>query len=286
LTIDVKNRDIAILSGRQRARLAGTFAKLKKRMPFALPYDLSWLSLFLIVVAVTLAYLSFGATGFGSSIIAVPVLAHVLPLTFVVPLITVTDGGAVTLSTIRQWRQVDWPEFRRIFIPASIGIALGSTLLVNLPRNIALIALGAFVILFALYTLSGARQWQAIDTKWAIPAGLFGGVFSALFGTGGPIYMSYLSSRIDDKTALRATSAMCVASAVVLRAVLFAFTPLWFQPGMWTLIMLLLPCMVIGYAIGNHLHLRLSVAMLRGGIAWLLLANGVLLILRATGAMS
>jgi len=68
--------------------------------------------------------------------------------------------------------------------------------------------------------------------------------------------------------------------------VLFAFTPLWFQPGMWTLIMLLLPCMVIGYTIGNHLHLRLSVATLRGGIAWLLLANGVLLILRATGAMS
>jgi hypothetical protein len=231
------------------------------------------------------AYLSFGATGFGSSIIAVPVLAHLMPLTFVMPLVTAVDGGAVTLSTIRQWRQVDWREFGRIFIPAAIGIALGSTLLVNLPGNIALLSLGVFVIAFALYTLIGTRQWKAIDSRWALPYGLFGGVFSALFGAGGVIYMSYLSSRIEDKTALRATSAMCVGSAVVLRAVAFAFTPLWSQPGMLSLIALLLPCMIVGYAIGNHLHLRLSVATSRRAIACLLLANGVLLVFRAVRAL-
>ena len=37
-------------------------------MSFALPVDLGWISLVLVVAAVTLGYLVFGATGFGTSI--------------------------------------------------------------------------------------------------------------------------------------------------------------------------------------------------------------------------
>ena len=215
-----------------------------------------------------------------------PTFAHILPLTFVVPLVTAVDCFAALTANIRQWRQIDWLEFRRLFIPSVFGIALGSTLLVNLPRNVALPALGAFTAAFAVYTLSGARQWQAIRTSWAIPAGFIGGIFSALFGTGGPLYVAYLASRIEDKTTLRATSAIIIASAVVLRSVLFAFTSLWLQPGMLMMISLLVPCMLIGYFTGSHLHLRLSGIAIRRWIAWLLLANGVLLILRGTGVMS
>jgi uncharacterized membrane protein YfcA len=255
-------------------------------MPFALPPDLSWISLLFIVVAVTLAYLVFGATGFGSSVISVPSLAHVLPLTFVVPLITGVDCFAAVTANTRQWRQVDWPEFRRLFVPSVFGIAVGSTLLVNMPRNAALFALGAFTVAFAVHTLYGARQWLAIRTAWAIPAGFIGGIFSALFGTGGPLYMAYLASRIEDKTALRATSSMIIASAVVLRAMMFAGTSLWLQPGMLMMIALLVPCMLLGYFVGSHLHLRLSGASIRRWIAWLLLANGVLLILRAAGVIA
>jgi uncharacterized membrane protein YfcA len=251
-----------------------------------LPPDLSWLSLLVIVAAVTIAYLAFGATGFGSAIISVPTLAHILPLTFVVPLVTAIDLFAVGTAMFRQWRQVAWREFLRLFVPQAGGIALGSTLLVNLPRTAALVALGVFVAAFAVYTLTGARQWRAIGTWWSIPAGLFGGVFSALFGTGGPIYMSYLASRIEDKTVLRATSSMMIATAVVLRAIVYAFTPLWLQPGMAALILILVPCALIGYFIGSHLHLRFSGATIRRWIAWLLLANGLLLILRATGVIA
>src|SRR5688500_14618514 len=110
-------------------------------MPFALPPELTWPSLLIIVVAVTLAYLVFGATGFGSSVIAVPVVAHFLPLTFVVPLITAVDLGAVSNAMVRLWRLVAWREFLRLLGPAFIGIVVGSTILINLPRNVALLAL-------------------------------------------------------------------------------------------------------------------------------------------------
>jgi hypothetical protein len=250
-------------------------------MPFTFPTELSWPLLAVVALAVTLAYLMFGATGFGASIVSVPIIAHILPLTFVVPLMTAVDCGAAATATLRQWRHVDWREFRRLLVPMLLGIAAGLTLLIRLPRGAALLALGLFVAGYAVYTLSGAREWRAIRSVWAIPVGMFGGVFSALFGTGGPIYMVYLSSRIADKTALRATSSIVVTLNVAVRALAFVFAGMFLQQGLLLLVGILLPLMLVGYALGSRLHTRFSGTSVRRWIAWLLLANGAVLVVRA-----
>src|SRR5512145_2916085 len=91
------------------------------------------------------AYTMFGATGFGSSIIAVPALAHAFPLTFAVPFATALDGVATLTASRAQWRDAAWTELRRILPAAFVGIALGATVLVSLPRAPALAALGVFI---------------------------------------------------------------------------------------------------------------------------------------------
>lgn len=255
-------------------------------MPFALPSDIPLSLLAIMVVTVATGYTMFGATGFGSSIISVPILAHWLPLPFLIPLVTATDGAAATMASFRQWRLVCWREVRILLLPILIGIALGLTLLIRLPRDTALGALGIFVGSYAIYTLSGARAWRSISALWAIPLGIAGGGFSALFGTGGPIYMIYLSSRIEEKTALRATSSLLVAISVDIRMVAFIFTGLYLQDGLLLLIALLLPVMIGGYALGSRLHRRLSGAAVRRAIALLLLGNAVLLVLRAVQALN
>ena len=235
----------------------------------------------LIALAVSVGYLSFGATGFGASIISVTMAAHLLPLTYVVPLVTTIDCVAVVNAMSRQWRVVAWREVRHLLVPMLIGIAIGLTLLVNLSRNIALFALGTFVSIYAVYTLSGVREWRAIRPRWGIPIGLVGGVFSALFGTGGPIYMIFLSSRIADKSALRATSTVLVGLSVVIRTVAFIGSGMLLQPGLLWMSLLMTPLMLLGYTFGSRLHARISGAAVRKWIAWLLLANGVSLIARA-----
>ena len=47
------------------------------------------------------AYVVFGLTGFGSTVVAVPLLAHVLPLTFAVPLIMLLDLAATVMLGAR-----------------------------------------------------------------------------------------------------------------------------------------------------------------------------------------
>lgn len=252
---------------------------------FSLPAELTWASISIIALAIFIGYLSFGATGFGASLVSVPIVAHLMPLTFAVPLISTIDCIAAGNATLRQWRQVDWREFRHLLFPILIGIAIGLTLLINLSRNVALFTLGVFIASYAIYTLTGVRQWKAIRPAWAWPIGIVGGMFSALFGTGGPIYMVFLSSRIDDKSALRATSTVIVVMSVIIRTVAFIGSGLLLQKGLLLMVALLTPMMLAGYVIGSRLHARLSGGAIRRWIAWLLLVNGVLLVARAWGAL-
>jgi uncharacterized membrane protein YfcA len=55
-------------------------------------------TLVIAALVVAGAFVVFGLTGFGSTILAVPLLAHLLPLKFVIPMFVLLDFGAVRRS--------------------------------------------------------------------------------------------------------------------------------------------------------------------------------------------
>ncbi|HSC99168.1 MAG TPA: sulfite exporter TauE/SafE family protein [Casimicrobiaceae bacterium] len=237
----------------------------------------------LIVLA---GYTVFGATGFGSNIISVPALAHFFPLTFVVPLATATDTFAATSTAIRLRKLVAWREFGKLLPAMGIGIALGASVLLNLPRGPALLALGIFAASYGIYVLAGPRSLKVAPDWLVWPVGAIGGIFSALFGSGGPIYMVFLSARIRDKSALRATSAIVVAVSVWIRLALFVGTGLLLNGPLLMLAVSLLPVMALGLWLGNRLHHALTGAGVLRLIAVVLLVNGIALVVRALGMSS
>ncbi len=243
--------------------------------------DLPWYALAAIPVIVVVGYTMFGATGFGSSIVGVPLFAHVFPLAFAVALATSLDAFAATGATVHLRRNVAWSEFRRLMVPALIGMAIGATLIVKLPAAIALFALGVFVGSYGTYLLIGPRALPRAPAWLAWPIGLVGGVFSVMFGTGGPVYMVFLSARIKDKAALRATSATMVAMSVWTRLAIFAAAGVLLQPALLLLAAAMLPVMFVGIRLGNRLHHRLSGTGVLRLIAALLVANGASLVVRA-----
>ncbi|MFN8997461.1 MAG: TSUP family transporter, partial [Betaproteobacteria bacterium] len=84
----------------------------------------------LIVLA---AYVLFGISGFGSALVSIPLLAHFLPLTTVLPLMVMLDFSAAFTTAWRSRRSVDTGEARRVFPAMLAGIAAGVLLLRNLP---------------------------------------------------------------------------------------------------------------------------------------------------------
>jgi len=70
---------------------------------FASLPDAPWYALAAISFVVVAAYAVFGATGFGSPSMSVPVLAHYFSLTVAVPLVTLLDVAA-TANALRPRR--------------------------------------------------------------------------------------------------------------------------------------------------------------------------------------
>src|SRR5690606_184021 len=97
----------------------------------------------------------------------------------------------------------------------------------------------------------------SIRPMWAVPAGTVGGIFSALFGTGGPVYTMYLARRLGDKATLRATISLLLFLSALARLASFLFAGLFTRPGLLPLILLMLPCALLGMYLGARLHHRL-----------------------------
>ena len=224
----------------------------------------------------------FGATGFGASPITIPVLVHVLPLTFVVPLAALLDLSSRLALGFHTRRQADTREIL-ILVPFTlVGLGLGVTLLVGLPRDATMLALGLFVCAYALSVIfRRGRPTRPLSGRWAAPAGVLGGVIGALFGMGGPPYVVYLTGRIPEPAAQRATISQMVILNVGLRVAAFAVAGLLLSRALWLTATLLLPVAWAGLWLGNRVHTSLTPAMTTRVIGVALLITGGALIVRA-----
>ncbi|MBI3525029.1 MAG: sulfite exporter TauE/SafE family protein [Betaproteobacteria bacterium] len=243
-----------------------------------LPFD-TLASAALIIV---LAYTVFGLTGFGSSITAMPLLAQLFPLRFAVPLMLLLDLCATTLLGLKNRKVVDRRELLRLIPYMFAGMVLGVTLLVNAPERALLLLLGCFVLVYAGWSLLFQRGVnRTIATGWAAPLGVAGGIFTALFGTGGPLYIVYLAGRLHDKLALRATIGVLIFVSGISRLVLFSTAGLYAQANLLLLGVMLLPCALLGLYIGSRLHRHLPAQRVVQAVWVILILGGSSLIWRS-----
>ena len=234
----------------------------------------------LVTVVVFAAYLVFGITGFGASPITIPVLVHLLPLAFVLPLAALLDLGSALVLGFHTRREADTRELVTLVPFTLIGLTLGVTLLLRLPREATLLALGVFVCAYAVNLLLRRQTRGRLSRWWAAPAGVVGGLLGALFGMGGPPYVMYLAGRIAEPDAQRATISQMVILNVGLRVIAFALAGLLATPTLWLAVVILLPVAWAGVLAGHRAHLRLAPATAARIIAVALFVAGASLVAR------
>ena len=230
---------------------------------------------------VAFAYTIVGLTGFGASMVAMPMLVHLLPLRLALPMMLIYDlVGGVAIG-VRNRRSVDRRELIRLLPFMLVGVVLGVTVLVKAPERVLLLLLGAFVLAFAGWSLLFRPRQKPIAPGWAVPLGTVGGVFSALFGTGGPIYTIYLARRVPDKSRLRATISLLLFLSALARLASFVAASLFSPPGLPLLIATMLPCALAGMYLGTHLHHRLPAHRVVQAVWAILIVGGATLVLRS-----
>lgn len=242
-----------------------------------------WALFALLAFTVTAGYLIFAITGFGAALVTVPVMSHLLPLPFVLPLCVMLDVGASLVVGVKFRRDGDWRELRWMVPCSAAGAVLGVTLLVNLPRQAAIAGLGLFLVAYGLYSLRGSGAFRRVRGIWAPVSGLAGGTMGTLFGIGAPPYAMYLSRRIEDKVSMRATLSTMVLFSTGIRLVVFLFAGLILADRIFAFA-LLFPFALAGLWGGNRMHLKMSREKVLAAISLVLIATGVSLVIRVAAA--
>ena len=245
--------------------------------------ELAQLPLLFWVVAphtILFAYTVFGMSGFGSTVIAIPILANWLPLTYLVPLMALGDLVAAVFVGGSNRRHVSGAELRRLMPFMVLGIALGVTVLVNVPQQPLKIGLAAFAIAVGLHSILNPAPKGTISPWWCVPAGTVAGMLAAVFGAGGPVNVAYLAGRLRDKGEIRSTVSVIISISATIRTTLYALAGLVFKAGLLAGFALAIPFAWAGIAIGSRIHIGLSNEQMRRAVGAVLMASGAVLLAR------
>ena len=238
-------------------------------------------TLLLIAAIAFAAYVLFALSGFGSNLVTVPLLGHLFPLTYVLPMLATLDVVAAMRVGFQSRGYLLKRELVWLLPSMGLGIVAGTTLLVNLPPAITLGTLGAAILGYGLYSFNDRPLSLRLPQWAAIPCGIAGGVLSALFGTGGPVYVTYLAARGHDPREIRSTITVLITLTAFTRIGLYTLYGLYAQENVLLYALAAAPAMLAGIWLGHHLHLNLSKRRLVQCMAALLVASGTSLLLRA-----
>lgn len=228
------------------------------------------------------AYIVFGITGFGSTLIAIPLLAHLFPLKFAVPFFVILDCIGAFNMGLRLRADVMRSELLLLIPFMGLGILAGVWLLMRLHPELLLGGLGVFVLVFGVSYVMRSGKGIPLPRWAAAPIGIFGGATSAVFGIGGPIHMFFLAGRNAGPDQIRATMPVVFMFTTLSRITLFGIAGLY-SPAALVAAGALLPVMALGIWAGHHLHLNLSRATVIRVMGGLLVVSGISLIVRALG---
>jgi uncharacterized membrane protein YfcA len=246
--------------------------------------QIQFLALALVIFA---AFTTQTAVGFGSTIIALIVGAHLYPVKAILPLLIVLSVVVCSYVTVRHRRQIDRSIlFGRILPLMGLGLPLGLAVL-YLARPAELkIVLGLVVVLLAAIELVRTLRTQPEQEPTTVRGGALilvaAGIIHGLYATGGPLAIYYAGRRIVDKGRFRSTmSAVWLVLDGVLLLVYFG-QGLIDRNGLIAALCLCLP-LALGIACGEWIHGRVNARAFRIGVFALLIGVGSILVLATLG---
>ncbi len=152
-----------------------------------------------------LAGLIQGLTGFGSALVAIPLLCLLVDIKIAVPLCMLNSMVITTTLAFQLKRDVDLKKIAPLCISAIPGIVVGSTLLSTVDSNIMRFALGIFLVSYSVYSLVAKPRQRDLHFSWSLAAGFSSGAIGAAFSAGGPPAIIYAMMNKWSKNEIKAT---------------------------------------------------------------------------------
>jgi uncharacterized membrane protein YfcA len=233
----------------------------------------------LVAVAVFASAAIQSTTGFGFALLAVPLMAIVIPAQDAVVLCAALSLITATTQAVTERAHGDRPIVARMLVGAVLGAPIGLLVLSLATGRQLRFTLAAVIFAFLVMTLRGVRlhrAGRAVD----LGAGLVAGVLNTSLSTNGPPIVMALHARELPPERFRATVAAVFTGSNVIAVTLFAATGRY-DVDTLTLFAVSLPALGLGYLVGVRQRRRFDAAAFRRLVLRLLAVTGVVTLVGA-----
>jgi hypothetical protein len=219
--------------------------------------------------------------GFGGGLVAIPLIGLILGVHKAVTFILIFQL-CMGILIFRTHKETDWTVARPMTAGLVAGTVLGTFIFSIVSGKFLVIFLAVFILMFLAksvflkeFTLGSGRS-----ALWGSIAGLFGGLFQGLIGTGGPVLTMYLSVATPAKSTLWATIIYLFFVTSIIRVCISAWQGL-FTPDLVTLSLATVPFCLVAIILGQVAHTKISDTYYRMAIYVILSLSAVSLLFKA-----
>lgn len=157
-----------------------------------------------VLMIITLSAFIQGLTSFGFSLIALPLLASLMPFKQVVAMLIIYSLMLNVVMLIKLYRHVHLKLIIMLIVGGILGIPLGIWLLQQISPLVLKRVAGLLIIIVSLALISGKRIVLKNPSQFYAPLGFLAGILQGSLSLSGPPIVLFLSNQDVDKTVFRA----------------------------------------------------------------------------------
>jgi len=234
-------------------------------------------------LALLLGGLLKGSLGVGMPLVAVPLLALVLPIPAAVALLPIPIVVANVWQALRGgYLRTSVRRFWPLLLTMTLGTAIGAKALASLEPGWLYGIVGVAVIGFSLvaYFRPTFRLTSGAERFWAPIAGLAAGLLGGISTMFGPVLITFLTAvRLPKDQFVACIGALYLIAAVPLTVSLIVFDVMDAERLMWSS-MAVVP-VGVGMILGQLIRARINERAFANGVLVVLLITGVTLLERS-----
>jgi uncharacterized membrane protein YfcA len=132
-----------------------------------------------------------GISGFGSALLAMPLLTMFIDVKIAVPLCILNGLLITSYLSMKLMRFLEWRKILPLLAGSLPGIYIGVMFLKNADSNIIKMLLGILIISYGCYSLFFSPRPRKLHRAWSYAAGFGTGFIGSAFSAGGPPTIIY-----------------------------------------------------------------------------------------------
>ena len=182
-----------------------------------------------VLVVAFFATLIRSTFGFGEALIAVPLLALILPVGIAAPVAVLLSITVASVVVVQDWRKIHVRSTGWLLASTMAGIPLGVALLASSHDRVVKAVLAMVIVAFSGYFLLGKRPPELREDSrgWLLGCGFVAGILGGAYGMNGPPLVMYGAMRRWSAQHFRAT-----LQGYFLPASMVVMTGYWWS-GLW-----------------------------------------------------